>query len=121
MSDTDDSSVTHQEISVHQLEFGHGCTMNTKILTQIPHIAENNFLAFIIAECVLHVICDYILVITVVLLFNCIHCFIQMILSMSSTMVYKSCCLWYFSYSNSLQYQNMKLIIMLINVITVCS
>jgi hypothetical protein len=31
-----------------------------KILTWIPHIAENNFLAFIIAECALHVICGYI-------------------------------------------------------------
>jgi hypothetical protein len=38
--------------------------MNTKILTRIPHIAENNFLAFIIAECVLHAICDYLLVMT---------------------------------------------------------
>lgn len=106
VSDTDDSSVTHQESSVHQLDFGHGSTMNAKILTRISHIAEKNFHAFIIAECVLHIICDYVLVITVALLLNCIHCLIQMILYLSSsTRVYKSCSVWFFSYSKSLQYQ----------------
>jgi len=106
MSDTDDSSVTHQESSVHQLDFDHGCTMNTKILTQIPYIVENNFCVIIIAECVLHVICDYILVITMALLLNCIRCLIQMILYLSSsTRVYKSCSVLFFSYSKSLQYQ----------------
>jgi hypothetical protein len=55
---------------------------------------------------VLHVMCDYILVITVALLLNCIHCLIQMILCLSSsTRVYKSSPLWFFSYSKSLQYQ----------------
>jgi len=104
--DTDDSSVAHQQSSVHQLDFGHGCTMNTKMLTWIPHIAENNFLAFIIADYVPRVICDYILVITVALLLNCIFCLIQMIWSLSSsTGVYKTCSVWFFSYSKRLQYQ----------------
>lgn len=91
---------------MHQLDFGHGYTMNTKMLTRIPHIAENNYVAFITAECFLPVICDYILVITVALLLSCIHFLIQMSLSLSSsTRVYKSCSLWLFSYSKSLQYQ----------------